>query len=294
VLEWIQKLSCLWGEDDEQHDGRRELAACEVSEETKIRVECPGVQDAQYVERTAHWRLHQNGEAEEATLLELCRSVSTSVAQVDPKHQDQDLACKRRHNRTACYTTFYDERADKKTVTSPKALPLRVVRANTSPSVSVTSFSKHVYCLFNGVATVLTRSLKPLICRMAWAESLNICTRCRIRHIMSFNFKTNKQTNPVAFSPQANSTDWAAANCRRILVPTFADRWVSRGQRGGSPTVVNLSFLDRSRYFSFKYLLIYAHVDEWTPFQTYCCAENLVAPGIEPGTSGFAARNSDH
>jgi hypothetical protein len=36
------------------------------------------------------------------------------------------------------------------------------------------------------------------------------------------------------------------------LVPTFADRGVSRGQRGGSPTVVNLSFLDRSRYFSFK------------------------------------------
>jgi hypothetical protein len=37
-----------------------------------------------------------------------------------------------------------------------------------------------------------------------------------------------------------------------ILVPTFADRGVSRGQRGGSPTVVNLKFLDRSRYFSFK------------------------------------------
>jgi hypothetical protein len=28
-------------------------------------------------------------------------------------------------------------------------------------------------------------------------------------------------------------------------VPTFVDRGVSRGQRGGSPTVVNLSFLDR-------------------------------------------------
>jgi hypothetical protein len=32
----------------------------------------------------------------------------------------------------------------------------------------------------------------------------------------------------------------------------FVDRGVSRGQRGGSPTVVNLSFLDRGRYFSFK------------------------------------------
>jgi hypothetical protein len=35
-------------------------------------------------------------------------------------------------------------------------------------------------------------------------------------------------------------------------VPTFVDRGVSRGQRGGSPTIVNLSFLDWSRYFSFK------------------------------------------
>jgi hypothetical protein len=34
---------------------------------------------------------------------------------------------------------------------------------------------------------------------------------------------------------------------RRPLVdlPTLVDRGVSRGQRGGSPTVVNLSFLDR-------------------------------------------------
>jgi hypothetical protein len=30
-------------------------------------------------------------------------------------------------------------------------------------------------------------------------------------------------------------------------VSTFVDRGVSRGQRGGSPTVVNLSFLDRIR-----------------------------------------------
>jgi hypothetical protein len=42
------------------------------------------------------------------------------------------------------------------------------------------------------------------------------------------------------------------ATGRRILVPTFVDRGMSRGQRGGSPTVVYLRFLDRSRYFSFK------------------------------------------
>jgi hypothetical protein len=28
---------------------------------------------------------------------------------------------------------------------------------------------------------------------------------------------------------------------------------------------------------------------EWTPFQTHCYSENVVAPGIEPGTSGYAA-----
>jgi hypothetical protein len=63
----------------------------------------------------------------------------------------------------------------------------------------------------------------------------------------------------VALSPRANYTDWATATCWRNLVPTFADRGVSRGQRGRPPTVVNLSFLDRIRYFSFKYLLIYPH-----------------------------------
>jgi hypothetical protein len=63
--------------------------------------------------------------------------------------------------------------------------------------------------------------------------------------------KTNK-TNSVSLSPQANYTDWATAACWRNLVPTFVDRGVMLGQRSRSPTVVNLSFLDRSRYFSFK------------------------------------------
>jgi hypothetical protein len=31
-------------------------------------------------------------------------------------------------------------------------------------------------------------------------------------------------------------------------VQTFVDRGVSRGQRGGSPTVVNLNFLDRQEH----------------------------------------------
>jgi hypothetical protein len=37
-----------------------------------------------------------------------------------------------------------------------------------------------------------------------------------------------------------------------ILVQTFVDRGVSRGQRSGTPTAVNFSFLDRSFYFFFQ------------------------------------------
>jgi hypothetical protein len=59
---------------------------------------------------------------------------------------------------------------------------------------------------------------------------------------------SNKQ-NSVALSPEANYTDWTTATCWPNLVPTSADRWVSRGQRGGNPAAINLNFLDRSHYF---------------------------------------------
>jgi hypothetical protein len=36
-------------------------------------------------------------------------------------------------------------------------------------------------------------------------------------------------------------------------MPTLVDRGVSRGHCGRSHAVVNLSFLDRSRYFSIKF-----------------------------------------
>jgi hypothetical protein len=68
----------------------------------------------------------------------------------------------------------------------------------------------------------------------------------------------------VALSPQANYTDWSTATCRRILVPTFADRGVSPGKRGGSPTVVNLNFLDRSRYFHSSSSSFILKMAEWT------------------------------
>jgi hypothetical protein len=56
----------------------------------------------------------------------------------------------------------------------------------------------------------------------------------------------------MAFSPQANYTDSVTATCWRNLVPTFADKGMSRGQCGKSHTVVNLNFLDWSRYFSLQ------------------------------------------
>jgi hypothetical protein len=45
----------------------------------------------------------------------------------------------------------------------------------------------------------------------------------------------HKKENSVAFSMQANYTDSATATGRRILVPTLADKEVSRGQRDAEP-----------------------------------------------------------
>jgi hypothetical protein len=77
------------------------------------------------------------------------------------------------------------------------------------------------------------------------------------------------------------------------LVPTFVDR----GCRVVSATDLHgriLGCLDRSFYFSIQVAPQLSHEAEWTPFQTLYFSENLVAPRIEPGTSGSVARNSDH
>jgi hypothetical protein len=55
-----------------------------------------------------------------------------------------------------------------------------------------------------------------------------------------------------------------------------------------------LDFLDRSRYCFFQVAPHCTHEAEWTPFQIHYFLENLVVPGIEPGTSQSAATNSDH
>jgi hypothetical protein len=88
--------------------------------------------------------------------------------------------------------------------------------------------------------------------RLEGSDKLKKVFTSSVLELATINTSHNTKTNSVALSPQANYTDRATATCRRNLVPTFVDRGVSRSQRSGSPTVVILSFLDRSRYFSFK------------------------------------------
>jgi hypothetical protein len=54
-----------------------------------------------------------------------------------------------------------------------------------------------------------------------------------------------------------------------------------------------LGFLDRRSYFFFQVASDFTHEAEWAPFQNHYFSENLVVSGIEPATSGSAARNSD-
>jgi hypothetical protein len=104
-----------------------------------------------------------------------------------------------------------------------------------------------------------------------------------------FVYWSLKQINSVALSPRANYTDWATTTCRLNLLPAFVDRGVSRGQRSGSPTVVNLSFLDPATFLSSSSSFMLTRAER-TSFQTHCYSENLAASGIEPGTSALAVR----
>jgi hypothetical protein len=103
----------------------------------------------------------------------------------------------------------------------------------------------------------ISLAIIPLLCGRKWNPYLQLGDTLPVAGDPYTRLCNHYKTNSVAFSPQTNYTDWATASCWRNLVPTFADRGLSLGQRGGSPTVVNLGFLDRSRCFSLKYLLIY-------------------------------------
>jgi hypothetical protein len=60
------------------------------------------------------------------------------------------------------------------------------------------------------------------------------------------------------------------------------------------PTTVFSFFYTGAATVSSKQLLSCTLETEWAPFHTHYFSENLVAPGIEPGTYESVARNSDH
>jgi hypothetical protein len=70
-----------------------------------------------------------------------------------------------------------------------------------------------------------------------------MCFGCCCRAMSaSFGFHVTilKKKNSVALRPQANYTAWVTATCWWNLMPTFADRGVSRGQRGRHVTILSL------------------------------------------------------
>jgi hypothetical protein len=89
-----------------------------------------------------------------------------------------------------------------------------------------------------------------------------------------------------------NCVDCATAAAVEI-VPTFASRGLCV-LRATDPYGRYLGFLDRSRYFSFNYLVSYPHEAKWTSFQTQYLSENPIAPGIESGTSGCVSMKNGH
>jgi hypothetical protein len=81
-------------------------------------------------------------------------------------------------------------------------------------------------------------------------------------------FKYKNKNKPHGLSPRANYTDRATAASRRSgcqLLRIKGATWSAWRFLYGRI----LDFLDRSRYFSIKYLLSCTHESEWTPFQTH-------------------------
>jgi hypothetical protein len=77
------------------------------------------------------------------------------------------------------------------------------------------------------------------------------------------------------------------------LVPTFPCRGVSRGQRKGSPRPLISDYkTEADTFHSCNSLVILTKLSELR--SSHYFSVNLVAMGIEPGTFGSVARNSDH
>jgi hypothetical protein len=138
--------------------------------------------------------------------------------------------------------------------------------------------------------------LRTDVCLSFWGslrDAVSIWSPCGVigKIIDELETKHNK-TNFVAFSPQANYIDGAAAACRRVLVQTFAVKGVSRGQRNGSPRRSSRFSRPGPPTFNSNCSSIILTRAEWTPFQTHYFPEILVAPGINPVPLS-SARSSD-
>jgi hypothetical protein len=91
---------------------------------------------------------------------------------------------------------------------------------------------------------------------------------------------------------QANYTDRAVATCRRSWCQVLRVEGCRVGSATGEHDPINLSFLDRSRYFIHaSSSSVYPRETEQIPLRTHYFSQNLAAPGIEPGTSGSATGN---
>jgi hypothetical protein len=109
-------------------------------------------------------------------------------------------------------------------------------------------------------------------------ELLSISQYCGIESRIQICSVT-KQNKLRGLSPRANYTDLATATCRRNLVPTFVDRGVSHGKRGGSPTVVNLSFLDRcsaTRYIKWNQTRSSRYAFQKLPYRNRLCQTSIL------------------
>jgi hypothetical protein len=84
-------------------------------------------------------------------------------------------------------------------------------------------------------------------------QNLNlICTVASSETTPNLHFIQKQKLHSAAFGQQANYTDCATTAGRRILVPTFADRGVSRGQRRCSPRPVVSVFYTPAATLSFE------------------------------------------
>jgi hypothetical protein len=146
------------------------------------------------------------------------------------------------------------------------------------------TISNSIYIIARGLL------LREHLCLLSLLR--NRSTRYNIIKHESYVVNT-MQTNSVALiCKRTTSAERPPLVCE--VVANFCGYRVSRGQRKWSPRPY-------SRFSSSKPLLflpsstsVVLNEAEWTTFQTHYFSENLVAPGIEPGTSGSVARNSDH